>query len=394
MRIHDTESERQLRLDILEFLRTACAPSTRRKVRLGHKLTRDEMVTWQRTLNARGWAVPHWPREWGGTEWNPIELNIMAEAIYQADVPEPLAQNTKMVGPVIARFGTEAQKRRFLPAIANLDLWFCQGFSEPGAGSDLASLRTRAVRDGEHYLVNGQKTWTSGAQNADWIFCLVRSNPKAKAQQGISFLLIDLASPGVTVRPIRSIDGIAELNEVFFDEVRVPADQLIGEEDRGWEYAKFLLVHERTNVARIGLSRQRLRRAITIAAEAGDTRGSLGFAQRAALAEAHIKALEITQLRMLNAPARNNDEAAVMSSILKIRGSELQQATAELMLEAAGQDGLIDLRAVVEDHAIPPSDVPAWAASVPATYFFARAASIYGGANEIQRNIIAKALIG
>ncbi|MDB5557910.1 MAG: pimeloyl-CoA dehydrogenase, large subunit, partial [Enterovirga sp.] len=218
------------------------------------------------TLNRHGWAVPHWPVEFGGTGWDPVRQYIFLEELQGFPAPAPLAFGVNMVGPVIYTFGSEEQKRSFMPRIANLYDWWCQGFSEPGSGSDLASLKTRAVREGDHYVVNGQKTWTTLAQHADWIFCLVRTDPGAKKQEGISFLLIDMTTPGITVRPIQTIDGGVEVNEVFFDDVRVPAENLVGQENKGWDYAKFLLGNERTNIARVGVSKERLRRIRELAA--------------------------------------------------------------------------------------------------------------------------------
>jgi len=399
MDIAYSEAEQSLRREIRAFMRSACAPDTRRKLLLGHRLSKVEVVQWHRTLHDRGWAVPAWPVQWGGTGWSAIEQYIFNEEVFLAPVPEPLSQNVKMVGPVIIAFGTDELKRKFLQPTARLDYWFCQGFSEPGAGSDLASLRTAARRDGDHYVVSGQKLWTTGAQNADWMFALVRTDPDARPQRGISFLLIDMKSPGVTVRPIHSIDGARELNEVFLDDVRVPVSNRVGEENRGWDYAKFLLVNERTNIARVGMSKQRLRRARAIAASTGPAGSSLledpVFAQRLAVAQAELKAIEITQLRVL--AARSADSTAIdpMASVLKIRGSELQQLTAELMLDAAGAAGLVDAHEVVDaGPAIDESLLAEWAPGVAPTYFFSRAASIYGGSNEIQRTIIAKSVLG
>ncbi len=244
-----TPQERVFRDEMRTFFRTEIPSEIRERVASGGSVSRDDLVATQRILNAAGLAVPHWPVQWGGRDWTAIQRHIWLDEMQLAAVPEPLAFNANMVGPVIAAFGSETQKERFLPATANLDIWWCQGFSEPGSGSDLASLQTRAVRDGDDYIVSGQKTWTTLAQYADWIFCLVRTDPNApKKQAGISFLLIDLASPGVTVRPIKLIDGSYEVNEVFFDDVRVPAANLVGEENAGWSYAKFLLGNERTGV--------------------------------------------------------------------------------------------------------------------------------------------------
>jgi alkylation response protein AidB-like acyl-CoA dehydrogenase len=305
-----------------------------------------------------------------------------------------------MVGPVIAAFGNDAQKRRFLPRIANLDDWWCQGFSEPGAGSDLASLKTAARRENAHYVVNGQKTWTTLAQYADWIFCLVRTDPAAKKQSGISFLLIDMKSPGITVRPIVTIDGGKEVNEVFFDDVRVPAENLVGQENRGWDYAKFLLGNERTGIARVGMSKERIRRLKQLAAMERDGDHPLledeRFRAKIAAVEIELKALEMTQLRVV-AEERNRDRSKPdpKSSILKIKGSEIQQVITELLLEVAGPYALPSQHGYVEDDRWnEPPIGPEWAGALAPAYFNYRKVSIYGGSNEIQHNIIAKAILG
>jgi len=304
--------------------------------------------------------------------------------------------NVAMVGPVIAAFGSPAQKQRFLPATANLDIWWCQGFSEPGAGSDLAGLKTTARRDGDDYIINGQKTWTSYAQWADWIFVLARTNTAAeKKQQGISFILVDMKTPGITVRPIQLIDGGHEVNEVFFDEVRVPAGNLVGEENKGWDYAKFLLTQERMNIARIGISKQRLRHIDEIAAQEG-IGAEPWYREKRSGIEIELKALEITQLRLIAAAAKRGRHGEVdpAASILKIKGSELQQATTELMLDVVGPYIAPFQNMEDEDSGnqfLPGAD---YAAAAAPTYFNMRKVSIYGGSNEIQRNIIAKAILG
>jgi pimeloyl-CoA dehydrogenase large subunit len=344
--------------------------------------------------------VPHWPVEWGGTGWSPVQLYIFRDELQQTPAPEPLPFGANMVGPVIYTFGNEAQKRRFLPRIANLDDWWCQGFSEPGSGSDLASLRTTARRDGDHYVVNGQKTWTTLAQHADWIFCLVRTDPAAKKQEGISFLLIDMRSPGVTVRPIETIDGGHEINEVFLDEVRVPAENLVGEENKGWDYAKFLLGNERIGIARIGISKARLRRIRELAAveRAGDRPiiDDPRFREKLAALEVELKALEMTQLRVLSAERhRDRGRPDPASSVLKIKGSEIQQATTELLLEVVGPYALpFGPEHEDDERRNEPAVGPAFAARAAPTYFNWRKISIYGGSNEIQKNIIAKAILG
>ena len=275
MDLRFTREEVEFRDEMRRFFTTEIPASIRRKVEERKPLGREDQVAAQRILNARGLAVPHWPAEWGGSDWSPVQLYLWQDEMQQANVPPPLGFNVNMLGPVIARFGSEDQKRWILPSAANLDIWWCQGFSEPGAGSDLASMRTTAKRDGDSYVVNGQKTWTTLAQYADWIFVLVRTDATAaKKQEGISFLLIDMKSPGVTVRPIQTIDGGREVNEVWFDDVVVPAANLVGEENRGWDYAKFLLGNERTGIARVGVSKARIRRIRELAAieRVGDPR--------------------------------------------------------------------------------------------------------------------------
>jgi pimeloyl-CoA dehydrogenase large subunit len=373
--------------------------ATRRKLVEGRRLAKNDMVDWQRILNRKGWAVPHWPVEWGGTGWSPVQLYIFRDELQQTPAPEPLPFGANMVGPVIIAFGNEAQKKKYLPRIANIDDWWCQGFSEPGSGSDLASLKTTAKRDGDHYIVNGQKTWTTLAQHADWIFCLVRTDAAAKKQEGISFLLIDMKTPGITVRPIQTIDGGHEVNEVFFDDVRVPAENLVGRENKGWDYAKFLLGNERTGIARVGISKARLRRLKEIAAlqQIGDRPmiDDPAFRLKVAAVEVELKALEMTQLRVVAAERQGkNGKPDPASSILKIKGSELQQAITELLLEVVGPYGLPAPRQMEGDRWNEPPVGPDWAETLAPSYFNMRKVSIYGGTNEIQKNIIAKAILG
>ncbi len=266
MDLNFTEAELAFRAEARRFFRTEIPERIRAKLRDGEHLTKDDMVGSQRILNARGWATVNWPVEWGGQHWSPVQVYMYQDEMQQAYVPSPIAFNVTMVGAVIAQFGSEEQKRRFLPRAANADDFWCQGFSEPGSGSDLASLRTRAERKGDKYIVNGQKIWTTLAQYADWIFCLVRTDPAAKKQEGISFILVDMKTPGITVRPIVTIDGGREVNEVFFDNVEVPAENLVGQENKGWDYAKFLLGNERTGIARVGASKAKVARIKELAA--------------------------------------------------------------------------------------------------------------------------------
>src|SRR5712692_6018669 len=396
MDLRFTDEELAFRDEVRDFMRTKLPEKTRQKIIEGRHLDKDDYVTWQRILNAKGWAVPNWPVEWGGQDWSPVQQYIWLDEMQQAPAPSPLPFNVSMVGPVIAQFGDAAQKQKFLPRCANLDDWWCQGFSEPGAGSDLASLKTSAKREGDHYIVNGQKTWTTLAQYADWIFCLVRTDPAAKKQSGISFLLIDMKAPGIIVRPIVTIDGGREVNEVFFDDVRVPVENLVGEENKGWDYAKFLLGNERTGIARVGMSKERIRRLKALAGkvESGgkpvieDER----FRMKIAAVEVELKALEMTQLRVV-AAARDRNEPDPASSILKIKGSEIQQAISELLLEAIGPYALPQETHDDGDRWNEPPIGPEWAGPLAPHYFNWRKASIYGGSNEIQKNIIAKAIL-
>src|SRR5438067_5497256 len=336
MDLRFTDEEAAFRDEVREFMRTKLPEKTRKKIIEGRHLDKDDIVDWQRILNAKGWAVPNWPVEWGGQRWTPVQQYIWLDEMQQAPAPSPLPFNVSMVGPVIAQFANEAQKKRFLPRIANLDDWWCQGFSEPGAGSDLASLKTAAKRDGDHYVVNGQKIWTSTAHHADWCFVLVRTNPSAaKRQEGISFLLVDMKTPGITVRPIISIDGSHHLNEVFFDDVRVPVSLRVGEENRGWDVAKFLLGHERTGIARLGKSKERVKFARETAREMRANGRPLiedpAFRHRVAQLEVDMKALEITQMRVVSAHDKSHDgKPDPLSSVLKVKGTELLQATTEL----------------------------------------------------------------
>src|SRR5215813_10652682 len=323
MDLRFTPEELAFRDEVRSFMRDSLPADIRSKMVEGRHLGKDDIVRWQRILNEKGWAVPHWPVEWGGTGWSPTQQYIFQEEMQQAPAPQPLGFGTSMVGPVIIAFGNDEQKNHYLPRIRNIDDWWCQGFSEPGSGSDLASLKTKAVRAGDHYVVNGQKTWTTQAQHADMIFCLVRTSQEAKKQEGISFLLIDMKSPGITVRPIVTMDGSAEINEVFFDEVKVPVENLVGEEGKGWDYAKFLLGNERVGIARVGISKARIRRLKEIAAfeRAGDKPliEDERFAMKIAAVEVQLKALEMTQLRVIAAERDNNGKPDPASSILKIR---------------------------------------------------------------------------
>jgi alkylation response protein AidB-like acyl-CoA dehydrogenase len=384
MQLALTDDEAKFRDELREFYTTEIPAEIRERVRLGEVAIPHDIVTSQKILNANGLAVPSWPVEWGGKDWTLTQHQIWLDEMQLACVPEPLSFNAKMVGPVIAEFGSQELKERFLPATANLDILWCQGFSEPEAGSDLASLRTAAQRDGDTYVVNGQKTWTTMAQHADWIFCLVRTDPQApKRQAGISFVLIDLGSDGITIRPIKLVDGSYEVNEVFFEDVRIPADQLVGEENQGWTYAKFLLGNERTGVAGVGRTKVRLAEVKRHAAEKGLLDEPLFAAQLAEL-ENDLLALELTQMRVVSESADGKPNP--VSSVLKLRGTQLQQATTELLMEVAGPDLL---PSGADDIASPD-----WAQHAAPAYLNYRKASIYSGSNEVQRNIISSTILG
>jgi alkylation response protein AidB-like acyl-CoA dehydrogenase len=385
-----TAEQRAFRAEMRAFFQDHVPAAIRAKVSAGQPLAKDDIVTSQRILNAHGLAVPDWPIEWGGRDWTPMQRYLFKEELQFNAVPLPLQFNCFMVGPVIAAFGSEAQKRRFLPRAANCDDWWCQGFSEPDAGSDLASLRTRAVRDGSDYIVNGQKTWTTYGQYANWIFCLVRTNPAARKQSGISFLLIEMNTPGVELRPIITMDGRHEVNEVFFSDVRVPVENLVGEENRGWDYAKFLLANERSGIARIGLSKERIARIRRRARDNGAWDDPLLRAEVIAL-EVEVKALEVTQMQILARAGQSGNRPDPASSILKLRGSQLQQRASELLMVI---EGPACLRAPgdVTDSASG-ADEELSAAAALNNYLNFRKVSIYGGSNEIQKNIVAKTIL-
>ncbi|NUP28692.1 MAG: acyl-CoA dehydrogenase [Nocardia sp.] len=389
MKLTLSPDEVAFRDELRKIYTTAIPAEIRERVKYGHELSREDVVTSHRALNEHGLAVPNWPVEWGGKDWTPMQRHLWQDEMQLASVPDPLTFNATMVGPVIAQFGSEELKKRFLPPTANLDIWWCQGFSEPDAGSDLASLRTTAVRDGDSYIVNGQKIWTTLAQWADWIFCLVRTDPNApKKQAGISFLLFDVKSPGVTIRPIKLIDGGYEVNEVFFENVRVPADQLVGEENMGWTYAKYLLGNERTGITAVARTKVRIGVAKEYAAATRSGSGTLLedplFAARIAELENELLALELTQLRVVSNSVEGKPNPA--SSVLKMRGSELQQAATELLLDIAGPDALPVHTADIGS--------PEWAQRTGPSYLNYRKTTIYGGSSEVQRTIIASSILG
>ena len=384
MDLEFSTDELAFREEVRAFLATDLPADLRERVRLGDdRRVRDDIVAWQNILHARGWGAPMWPVEFGGTGWSKAQQFIFECECALADAPAQLAFGLKMVGPVIQRFGTPQQQERFLPRILSGEDWWCQGYSEPGSGSDLASLRMKAERDGDDYVLNGQKVWNTLGQFADWIFCLVRTDSEGKPQRGISFVLVDMRSPGIRVQPTRLLDGTHEVNEVWFDNVRVPVANRIGDENQGWTYAKFLLGHERTNIAGIGASRRALQRLKQVAGTTPALRGTMledpHVALRIAQVEIELDALEITNLRVIFAEARNHAPGPE-ASLLKIRGTEIAQRISELHLELAGPTAL----ACDESQR----------ARATADYLNLRKLSIFGGSNEIQRNIIAQMILG
>jgi alkylation response protein AidB-like acyl-CoA dehydrogenase len=390
-----TGDDLAFRDQVRAFLDAELPADLRHKVDNHLRLHKDDYVRWHRILARQGWVAPGWPREFGGPGWTPVQRHIFDEECARAGTPPILPFGVNMVAPVIMAFGSQAQKDHYLPRILSCEDWWCQGYSEPGAGSDLASLKTTALRDGDDYIVNGQKTWTTLAQHADMIFCLVRTDPGVRKQEGISFLLIDMHAPGVTVRPIIMLDEDHEVNEVFFDNVRVPVSNLVGQENKGWTYAKYLLGHERTGIAAVDRSKRELARLKALARrEQKDGRPLLQdtlFAAKVADLEIELMALEMTVLRVL---ADAHKAPGPEASVLKVRGTEIQQRLSELMVEAAGPLALPFDPAYLEgeqEHSAIDDD---FAAPLLPHYFNYRKTSIYGGSNEIQRNIISQMILG
>ncbi|MCC6471514.1 MAG: acyl-CoA dehydrogenase family protein [Alphaproteobacteria bacterium] len=382
--------ETAFRDEVRRFIAASLPAAIAEKVENQRPLAKDDHLLWQRALHRRGWSAPLWPREHGGPGWTPVQRYLFQRECALAYAPRLIPFGLNMVGPVIIEFGTEAQKKRYLPRILASEDWWCQGYSEPESGSDLASLRTRAERDGEHYVIDGVKTWTTLAQFADRMFCLARTGTSGKKQEGISFFLIDMKAPGVNLRPIITFDGRHEINEVRLDRVRVPAADRVGEDGQGWTIAKFLLGYERVGIAMVAASMGQLRRLKRIAAAQG--LDSPTFRDRVAQVEIELRALEMTELRIVTAEQQGRSPGPE-ASLLKIKGTEVAQAITELLVEAAGYDALPDRWRLPQGDNAPPIG-PDYADSIAPYYFNWRKTSIYGGSNEIQRNIIAKAVLG
>ena len=401
MDLNFTPEEQAFRAEVQAFLRDQLPPELAAKVKAGQRLSREDQSDWHARLNTRGWYANHWPEAYGGPGWSPVQKFIFDHECALAGAPRIVPFGVNMLGPVLIKYGSEAQKQHWLPRILSGADWWCQGYSEPGAGSDLASVKTTAVRgldaEGAHYIVNGQKTWTTQGQHANMIFCLVRTDREARPQAGISFLLIDMATPGVEIRPIRTLDGDREVNEVFFTDVRVPAENLVGEENKGWTYAKYLLTYERTGIAGVGFSVAALEKLKAIASRVQRNGRPLDqdpqFAARMARVEIDLENMKTTNLRVIAAVAGGGVPGAE-SSMLKIRGTEIRQEILSLIRRAVGPYALPFIEAAqYADYAGAPVG-PKEAATAAANYFNYRKLSIFGGSNEIQKNIISKMILG
>jgi alkylation response protein AidB-like acyl-CoA dehydrogenase len=388
-----TPEEEQFRVDIRTWVRANLPERISYKVHNALRLSRDDMQDWAKILGKKGWLGYGWAKEFGGPGWNAVQKHLFEEECALAGAPRIVPFGPVMVAPVIMAFGSPEQQQRHLPGIASGEVWWSQGYSEPGSGSDLASLKCRAERQGDHYVVNGQKTWTTLGQYGEWIFCLVRTSTEGKPQTGISFLLIDMKSPGVTVRPIKLLDGECEVNEVWFDNVKVPAENLVGQENQGWTYAKYLLAHERTNIADVNRAKRELERLKRIAKQEG-IYDDMRFRDEIAKLEVDVVALEMMVLRVLSAE-KSGKQSLDIAGLLKIRGSEIQQRYSELMMLAAGPYAVPLIEEAME--AGWQGDYPGSAlhcAPLAGTYFNMRKTTIYGGSNEVQRNIVSQVVLG
>ena len=395
MDLNYTEEEIAFRDEVRAFLDEKLPKELSDKVAARDHLGKEDMERWHAILNEKGWLAPNWPKKFGGAEWNAVQKHIFEEETARANAPRIVPFGLSMLAPVLQAFGSKEQQDYYLPRILNGEDWWCQGYSEPGAGSDLASLKTRAVRDGDHYIVNGQKTWTTLGQYANKIFCLVRTDPDVKQQEGISFLLIDMDTPGIEVRPIILLDGVHEVNEVFFDDVKVPVENLVGEENKGWTYAKYLLTHERTNIAGVGYSQAGLESVKRIAkAERANGKPLIEnpqFAARLANVEIDLMAMSTSNMRIISKAAAGQ-APGVESSMLKVKGTIIRQEINDLARRAVGPYAMPFPSETVEGDNDPIG--PDYAAPVSAAYFNNRKLSIFGGSNEIQRGIIAKVKMG
>ncbi len=397
MNLNYTDEDNKFRKEIKDFIKSNLSEEVLKRVSNGGKYTKDEIVNWQKALHKKGMFASNWPKDYGGCDWTPMQRYIFDQETAFANTPQIVPFGVTMVGPVIIKFGTSSQKEKYLPKILNSEHWWCQGYSEPGSGSDLASLQTKAVSEGNNYIVNGTKTWTTLAQHSDWMFCLVRTNTKSKPQEGISFLLIDMNSKGIKVEPIITLDGSHEINTVYLEDVVVTKDNLIYEENKGWTVAKYLLSHERTSIAQVARSKSAIKKLKNIASQETYSNrpliNNIRFRDKLTKLEMDMHALEYSELRILSDEAKG---AALGSeaSFLKIRGSELQQKISELTLEAVGSFGIVKSNEsnIKKTNEYFPG--PEYANNVGADYLNLRKTTIYGGSNEIQKNILSKMVLG
>ena len=397
MNLNYTDEDNKFRKEIKGFIKSNLSEEVLKRASNGGKYTKDEIVNWQKALYKKGMFASNWPKDYGGCDWTPMQRYIFDQETAFANTPQIVPFGVTMVGPVIIKFGTSIQKEKYLPKILNSEHWWCQGYSEPGSGSDLASLQTKAVSEGNNYIVNGTKTWTTLAQYSDWMFCLVRTNTKSKPQEGISFLLIDMSSKGIKVEPIITLDGSHEINTVYLEDVVVPKDNLIYEENKGWTVAKYLLSHERTSIAQVARSKSAIKKLKNIASQETYLNSPLinnvRFRDKLTKLEMDMHALEYSELRILSDEAKGAAPGAE-ASFLKIRGSELQQKISELTLEAVGTFGIVKSNESNIEKTNEYFPGPEYANNVGADYLNLRKTTIYGGSNEIQKNILSKMVLG
>ncbi len=397
MNLNYTDADNKFRKEIKDFIKDNLSQEAQKRVFNGGKYTKDEIIKWQKDLFNSGMYAYNWPKEYGGCNWTPMQRYIFDQETAFANTPQIVPFGVTMVGPVIIEFGTEAQKEKFLPKILNSEHWWCQGYSEPGSGSDLASLQTKAISDGDNYIVNGTKTWTTLAQYADWMFCLVRTSSKSKPQEGISFLLIDMNTKGIKVDPIITLDDSHEINTVYLKDVVVPKENLIYQENQGWTVAKYLLSHERTSIAQVARSKSAIKKLKYIAShETYDNKpliSNIRFRDKLTELEMDMHSLEYSELRILSEEAKGSAPGPE-ASFLKIRGSELQQKISELTLEAVGYFGLLKNNENQTEKTNEYFPGPEYATNTGADYLNLRKTTIYGGSNEIQKNILSKMVLG
>ncbi|QIK40273.1 acyl-CoA dehydrogenase family protein [Pontivivens nitratireducens] len=392
MNLDFTPEQDAFRAEVRAWLDENLSSRLADKVRTSKHLSKQDMEDWHAKLHARGWLANHWPEEYGGPGWGPVEKFIFEDECAMANAPRIVPFGVSMLGPVLLKYGSDEQKAHYLPRILDGTDWWCQGYSEPGAGSDLASLKTTAVKEGDHYIVNGQKTWTTLGQHADWIFCLVRTSKEGKPQEGISFLLIDMKTPGIEVRPIHLLDGDHEVNEVWFSDVKVPVENLVGPENQGWTLAKYLLTYERTGIAGVGFSTSALAELKAVIGKTEKATDPL-FAARVARVEIALENMKTTNMRVL-ASAAGGAAPGAESSLLKIKGTEIRQEINALFMRAMGPQAQPFISEALEEGYNGPEIGPEGAAWAAKDYFNNRKLSIFGGSNEIQKNIVSKAMLG